>query len=166
MEAAVDDCVDRLERDVARDRHVTQDLAADRVGDERALVADDGVVEPCRDDVRPHRPEHAAGDDDHMRPRGARTAAIAAAVRGRSVASSPTSVRSKSVANARTSRESSAEARPPLRRAAGRLDDVGRDVGDLLRVSELLKGGIAFLPSVTRAVAFRKSGLAWSRFVG
>jgi hypothetical protein len=69
VEAAFDDGVDRLERDVARDRHVTQDLAAHRVRDERALVADDRIVEAGFEDIRPHRTEHAAGDDDHMRSR-------------------------------------------------------------------------------------------------
>jgi hypothetical protein len=50
---------------------VEKELARRRVGDDRALVADDEVVEPGLLEVRPHRTEHAAGDDDDVRARGA-----------------------------------------------------------------------------------------------
>ena len=55
VEAGVDDGVDRLERAVARDRHVAQELAGHRVGDDRALVADDGIVEARLLEVRAAR---------------------------------------------------------------------------------------------------------------
>ena len=59
---------DRLARELERDRLVAQELPADRVRDDGALVADDRVVEPGGVAVRPHRAEHPAGDDDHVDP--------------------------------------------------------------------------------------------------
>ena len=38
-----------------------------RVGDDGALVADDGIVELRLPEVRQHRAEHASGHDDHVR---------------------------------------------------------------------------------------------------
>ena len=74
MEAGGDDGVDHLERVRQRDRHVPQELSGDRVGDDRALVADHGVVDSGLEDVRPHRAEHPPGDDDHAHSGGARGA--------------------------------------------------------------------------------------------
>jgi hypothetical protein len=45
---------------------VEQKLTGRRVGDDRSLVADDEIVEVRLLEVRPHRPEHAAGDDDDV----------------------------------------------------------------------------------------------------
>src|SRR5204862_3817208 len=58
--------VDRLHRDRARNRHVAQELAAARIGDDGPLVADDRVVEVCLQEIRQDRTEHAAGDDDYV----------------------------------------------------------------------------------------------------
>jgi hypothetical protein len=38
------------------------------VGDERALVADDRIVERRRLEIAAYRLEHPSGDDDHVRP--------------------------------------------------------------------------------------------------
>ena len=51
---------DRLARELERDRLVAQEAPADRIGDDRALVADDRILDPGRRRVRPHRPEHPA----------------------------------------------------------------------------------------------------------
>src|SRR2546423_15710902 len=72
-EAFVVDRPDRLAGGLERDGHMPQPPAALRLGDDRALVADDRVVEPGLERVRPHRPEHAPGHDydmDARRPRG------------------------------------------------------------------------------------------------
>jgi hypothetical protein len=50
---------------------VEEELAGRGVGDDSSLVADDQIVEPRLLEVRPHRAEHAAGDDDHVRARRA-----------------------------------------------------------------------------------------------
>jgi len=50
---------------------VEEELARSRIRDQGALVADDEIVEPRLLEVGTHRPEHAAGDDDHVRARGA-----------------------------------------------------------------------------------------------
>jgi hypothetical protein len=50
-----------------RERDVEQELAARRIRDDGALVADDGIVKASRLEVRPNRAEHPAGDDDHVR---------------------------------------------------------------------------------------------------
>ncbi len=55
VEAGVDDGVDRLERDGARNRNVPQELAGHRVGDDGALVADDRIVEPRLLEIRDAR---------------------------------------------------------------------------------------------------------------
>jgi hypothetical protein len=57
-------CSDGLTRQVDRDGHVQQELAARRIGDERALVTDDGLRPR---EVAAHRLEHATRDDDHVR---------------------------------------------------------------------------------------------------
>ena len=62
---------DRLERDRAWDRHVPQKLAGPRVGDDGALVADDRIVDPRLLEIGEYAAEHAARDDDHVRPCGA-----------------------------------------------------------------------------------------------
>ena len=67
VEPGGDDGVDRLERGRARDRQVPQERAGDRIGDNRALVADDGIVELCLLEIRADAAEHPAGDDDHVR---------------------------------------------------------------------------------------------------
>ena len=46
-----------------------EEPAADRVGDDRALVADDRIGDPGRLGVRPHRPEHPARHQHHVDPR-------------------------------------------------------------------------------------------------
>ena len=94
------DCLDRLARELERDRLVAQQLAADRVGDDRALVADDGVVDPGRLRVRPHRPEHPPGDEDHVDAGRARRADRRARP-WPELGVLPISVRSRSQANAR-----------------------------------------------------------------
>ena len=71
VEALRADGGDRLARELERDRLVAQELAGARVGDDGALVADDRVVDAGLLQVRPHRAEHAAGDDDHADPGGA-----------------------------------------------------------------------------------------------
>ena len=71
MEACFDDGVDRLERGRARDRHVAEELAGARVGDDGSLVADDGVVQSRLDEVWVHAAEHPSGDDDHVNTRRA-----------------------------------------------------------------------------------------------
>ena len=99
------------------------------VGDDRALVADDGIVEPGRLEVRLHAAEHAAGDDDDVdagvpRRRGSRRASAGAALRPSQI-----SVRSRSHASDVDRRAETPSGR--FRSAAG-LDDVGGHVGDLL----------------------------------
>ena len=55
---------DRLARELERNRLVQEEAAA-RLGDDGALVADDGILlEAEFGEVRPYRPEHAPGDDD------------------------------------------------------------------------------------------------------
>ena len=68
VEARLDHGVHRLARGRQRDRDVPQEVPAEWIGDERALVADDRVVEARRPQERQHRLEHPAGDDDHVRP--------------------------------------------------------------------------------------------------
>src|SRR5436190_4254434 len=63
------DCRDRLARELERDRLVPKEAAADRVGDDRALIADDRVVDTRRLQIRAHRLEHPPGDDEHVDPR-------------------------------------------------------------------------------------------------
>ena len=46
---------------------MAKELAAQRVGDDSALVADDGIVEPCLLEVGLHAAEHPSGHDDHVR---------------------------------------------------------------------------------------------------
>jgi hypothetical protein len=48
---------------------VPEELARHRVGDDGALIADDRIGEPGFLQVREHRAEHAAGDDDDVDPR-------------------------------------------------------------------------------------------------
>jgi hypothetical protein len=45
---------------------VEEELTARRVGDDRALVADNEIVELRLLEVRPNRAEHAAGHDDDV----------------------------------------------------------------------------------------------------
>ena len=54
-----------------RHRNVEEELRRTRVGDDRSLVADDEIVEARQLEIRPHRPEHAAGDDHDVDARGA-----------------------------------------------------------------------------------------------
>ena len=61
---------DRLARELERDRHVAEEPARGGLGDDRALVADDRLVDTGRVDVRLHRLEHAPGDDDDVDPLG------------------------------------------------------------------------------------------------
>src|SRR3954447_7187537 len=63
------DCRDRLARELERDRLVPEEAAADRGGDDRALVADDRVVDTRRLQIRAHGLEHPPGDDEHVDPR-------------------------------------------------------------------------------------------------
>ena len=67
VEAGVEHCVHRLARVGERDRDVEEELAARRIGDDRALVTDDGIVEPRLLEVRPHGAEHPSRHDDHVR---------------------------------------------------------------------------------------------------
>ena len=64
--------LDDLVRLVHRHRHVTEELAADRVRNDRALVADDGLRDAGAERVRPDRAEHPAGRDDDRDARLAR----------------------------------------------------------------------------------------------
>ncbi len=67
------DGLDRLARELERDRHVAEERPVG-VRDDRALVADDRVVEPGLGEVARDRAVHAAGDDhdvDAGRPRAA-----------------------------------------------------------------------------------------------
>ena len=66
MEAGLLDGGDRLECDPTRHRHVPQPATAHRLRDHGALVADDRVVEPGLEHVRPDGAEHPPGDDDHV----------------------------------------------------------------------------------------------------
>ena len=45
---------------------MAQELAGRGLGDDRSLVADDGVVDPCLRRVATHRLEHAARHDDDV----------------------------------------------------------------------------------------------------
>ena len=45
---------------------MAEELARDGVGDDGALVADDGIVDPRLGDVRADGAEHPAGDDDDV----------------------------------------------------------------------------------------------------
>src|SRR5262249_43904469 len=45
---------------------VAEEPAAGRVGNDRALVADDRIGDAGRLRVRPYRPEHSPGDEDHV----------------------------------------------------------------------------------------------------
>src|SRR5712691_12322784 len=63
---------DRLPRDLQRDRDVTQPAAALRLRDDRALIANDGIVEPRLERVPSHRLKHPTGDEDYVHARGAR----------------------------------------------------------------------------------------------
>jgi hypothetical protein len=54
---------DRLACELERTRLMAQPLAGPRLGDDGALVADDGIVEARRECIRPHRLEHPAGDE-------------------------------------------------------------------------------------------------------
>ena len=57
--------LDHLQRFRHRHRHVAEELAADRICDDRSLVADDGLCDARGERVRASRPEHPArGDDD------------------------------------------------------------------------------------------------------
>jgi hypothetical protein len=49
---------------------VAEELARDRVRDERALVADDRIVEARLFEVRTHGLEHPSRHDDHVRAGG------------------------------------------------------------------------------------------------
>ena len=119
---------DRLAGELERDRHVPQELPADGVGDDRALVADDRVVDPGRLSVRPHRPEHPAGDQDHV---DARRRARRRLPRGCAAgAPRPSDQRAVEVAGERL--DARAGSRPGGSAACDRRD-VGGDVGDLLR---------------------------------
>ncbi len=136
---------------------MAQELAADGVGDERALVADDGVVEPGLGEVRAHGLEHAAGDDDHVHAERAHLA-IAARVRGRSTASCAISVRSRSHANAATScGKSAGKLYGPVVPGLPPVDLTTYDATSAICWSESwpLNDGIWPFPSVTRAVASR-----------
>ena len=77
VEVRVLDRGDRLERELARDRHMPQPPLAHRLRDDGALVADHRVVEPGLEHVRTHRAEHPPGDDDHVQTRVARAAECA-----------------------------------------------------------------------------------------
>jgi hypothetical protein len=57
---------DRLAREGERDRLVAQEFPAFGVGDDRPLVADNGVAEPCRGQVGADGPEHAARYNDDV----------------------------------------------------------------------------------------------------
>ena len=57
--------LDRLVRFRLRHRHVAEKLAGHGIGDERPLVADERLRDARREDVRPRRPEHPSGRDDH-----------------------------------------------------------------------------------------------------
>jgi hypothetical protein len=46
---------------------VEEEVPRGRVGDDGSLVADDEIVESRLLEVRPHRAEHPAGDDDDVR---------------------------------------------------------------------------------------------------
>src|SRR6266852_2297469 len=164
VEPGRDDGVDRLECNRARDRNVAEELAAHRIGDDGALVADDRVVESGLDRVRPRRDEHASRDDDHVRARRAD--------------------RGDRGARARVEHGVLGDQRPV--EIAGEGGDPARKVGRQLQqrygvppvavttyeatsaicwsVSWPLNDGMAPFPSVTRAVALRKSGFDWSRF--
>jgi hypothetical protein len=45
---------------------VEEEVARGRIGDDGSLVADDEIVELRLLEVRPHRSEHAPGDDDDV----------------------------------------------------------------------------------------------------
>jgi hypothetical protein len=66
VEAGRNHRVHRLPRLRQGDGDVNEPLACRRIGDDRALVADDEIVEPRLLEVRPHRPEHAARHDDDV----------------------------------------------------------------------------------------------------
>jgi hypothetical protein len=72
METGLDDCIHGLARLRERDRDVEKKLARSRVGDDGSLVADDEIVEPSLFEVRPHRAEHPARDDDDVGAGGVR----------------------------------------------------------------------------------------------
>ena len=155
MEAGRDDGVDRLERDRLRHRHVPQELAGHRVGDDGALVADHRIVDPGLEDVRTDRAEHAAGDDDHVdagrahrrdRRRGPRSEQR---IRGDE----------RPVEVGRERLDLAREVVRELDRSYG-VPPVALTTYDATSaiccvVSWPLNDGIAFLPSVTRAVARR-----------
>ena len=120
------DGLDRLARELQRDRHVAEERPVG-VGDDRALVADDRVVEPGLGEVARDRPVHAAGDDhdvDARRPSrgGARHASAGAGRRRRRRACGRS--RRRTPRPRRGTREGAS--------AAGDAGDVGRHVGDLL----------------------------------
>src|SRR5205085_2403350 len=61
----------RVERELERDGHVSQPLPGLRFRDDGALVADDRVVEPRLEGVRPHGLEHAPRDENDVHSLGA-----------------------------------------------------------------------------------------------
>jgi len=67
VEAGVEHGVHRIARIRERDRDVEQELATRRIGDNRALVADDRIVEARLLEIRARRAEHPSRHDDHVR---------------------------------------------------------------------------------------------------
>ena len=59
---------DRLACELERNRLVSQPAPAHRLGDDRTLVADDGILQAGFECVPPHRLEHPAGNEDDMNP--------------------------------------------------------------------------------------------------
>jgi hypothetical protein len=82
MEAGVEHGVHCVARVGKRDRDVEQEVAARRIRDDRSLVTDDRIIEAGLLEIRPDRPKHPAGHDDHVRaalPRAAERVARARA---------------------------------------------------------------------------------------
>jgi len=51
-------------RELGWDRLVTQELAGERIGDDRTLIADDRILDARLLEVGPDGAEHPAGDDE------------------------------------------------------------------------------------------------------